>query len=209
MISRLVLLTDRRQAEQAGHDLVELVHAAVGAGVRTVLLREKDLSVGERLVLARDIHRSLAPVSGTLIMASDATAARAVGAGVHLAATDPWPAYTRQPPERLLVGRSCHSVEELRAADREGASYATLSPVFPTASKPGYGPALGLDGLAAASDSVPELPVLALGGVGPGRVAECLAAGAHGVAVMGEVMRAANPASVVRALLAELTEPAQ
>lgn len=198
--SRLVLLTDRRQAEQAGHDLVGVVAAAVEAGVRTVLLREKDLPPTRRLTLARALCGLLGPAGGTLIVASDAVVAREVGAGVHLAAADPWPGHGAS-----SVGRSCHSVDELRAAAREGVRYATLSPVFTTASKPGYGPPLGMDGLAEACAAVPALPVLALGGIGRGRVADCLAAGAHGVAVMGEVMRASDPAGLTRDLLAELT----
>jgi thiamine-phosphate pyrophosphorylase len=103
-----------------------------------------------------------------------------------------------------MVGRSCHDLGELRSARREGVDYATLSPVFVSPSKPGYGPALGLGGLAAACDAVPDVPVLALGGVGPGRAADCAAARARGVAVMGEVMRAPDPAAVVGDLVAEL-----
>jgi thiamine-phosphate pyrophosphorylase len=105
----------------------------------------------------------------------------------------------------LLMGRSCHSVADLRAAHQEGLDYATLSPIWPTSSKPGYGPPLGPEGLTTAVAAVPDLPVYALGGVTLGRIAACLAAGATGVAVMGEVMRAPDPRSTVRALLTELT----
>jgi thiamine-phosphate pyrophosphorylase len=90
------------------------------------------------------------------------------------------------------------------AADR--VDYATLSPIWATASKPGYGPALGIEGLAKAVVAVPELPVYALGGVMPGRASACIEAGAAGVAVMGAVMGAPDPAAVVRVLLAELGE---
>jgi thiamine-phosphate pyrophosphorylase len=103
-----------------------------------------------------------------------------------------------------VVGRSCHSAAELQAAQAAGVDYATFSPVWPTASKPGYGPALGLRGLAAGVASVPGLPVYALGGVEPGRAAPCRAAGAAGAVVMGVIMRAPDPEPVVRSLLAEL-----
>lgn len=82
----------------------------------------------------------------------------------------------------------------------------TLSPVWETASKPGYGPALGVEGLAAAVAAVPGLPVYALGGIGPGRVAACVEAGAVGVAVMGAVMGAVDPGAVVRQILVEAGE---
>jgi thiamine-phosphate pyrophosphorylase len=71
----------------------------------------------------------------------------------------------------------------------------TLSPIFATASKPGYGPELGLAALTHAARH--GLALLALGGVTPQRARECVAAGAAGIAVMGEVMRAAGPPSRV------------
>lgn len=97
------------------------------------------------------------------------------------------------------MGRSCHDLAELQAAADEGCDYATLSPVFLTPSKPRYGPALGVDAL-----HRPPLPVYALGGVTTGNAADCRAAGAVGVAVMGAVMRAADPARTVSELLAAI-----
>ena len=83
-----------------------------------------------------------------------------------------------------------------------GAAYATLSPVFPTAPKPGYGPPLGLAGLARLARTVPDLPVYALGGIDAASAAACRGAGAAAVAVMGAVMRAAEPEAATRELLA-------
>src|SRR5680860_1231000 len=89
-------------------------------------------------------------------------------------------------------------------AGAEGCDYVTLSPVFATASKPGYGPALGLPGLAAFTTGAAP-PAYALGGVHPPDVADCLAAGASGIAVMGPVMRTPQ---LVAAYLAALQEVA-
>ncbi len=83
---------------------------------------------------------------------------------------------------------------------RAGADYVTVSPVFPTASKPGYGPAIGLDGLAGRSRRR-AAPVVALGGITPDNAALCRAAGAVGIAVMGEVMRADDPQATVARLI--------
>jgi thiamine-phosphate pyrophosphorylase len=89
-------------------------------------------------------------------------------------------------------------------AEAHGAAYVTASPVFTTISKPGYGPTLGADGLAELVAST-DLPVIALGGVtGPAEIDACRQAGAAGVAVMGAVMTAADPARTVRALLEEI-----
>ena len=91
-----------------------------------------------------------------------------------------------------LIGVSAHNLDEAKRAEKAGADYVTLSPVFASDSKPGYGPALGLDGLTAVVHAV-ALPVLALGGVTAARVPACVKAGATGVAVMGEVMRGEDP----------------
>ena len=80
----------------------------------------------------------------------------------------------------------------MREAASAGADYVTLSPIFPSASKPGYGPALGTNILGEAAKL--GIPVLALGGVTADKAAACRAAGAAGIAVMGPAMRSSDPA---------------
>jgi thiamine-phosphate pyrophosphorylase len=204
----VLVVTDRALARAAGRDLVEVVAAALDGGAREVLLRDRDLPPAERRRLAEELRSATAAVGAALHVAGDAALARAVGAdGVHLAAAEPWPEAAAR--EGLVAGRSCHTPSELAAALVEGADRATYSPVFATASKPGYGPALGLDGLAAGCRAVPGLAVLALGGVDPATAGACVEAGAAGVAVMGGIMRAADPAAAVRALLRAVAGAAQ
>jgi thiamine-phosphate pyrophosphorylase len=178
----LLVLTDRTQTR--GRPLVDVVRAAVEGGATTVVLREKDLPGPERSALAD----ALRPFVPTLLVAGDETIP---ADGVHLAATDHFP-----DPRPGVVGRSCHATDELTAAADEGCDYATISPIFASESKPGYGPALGVDVLRDA-----PLPVYALGGVDASNAARCRAAGAAGVAVMGHVMRADDPAAAVRELI--------
>ena len=187
----LIVLTDGSQA--GGRDLVAVVAAALAGGARAVVLREKDRPRRDRLALAAALRDVLGEVDGVLLVASDATIP---ADGVHLGARDPLPT-----PRPGLVGRSCHGSAELAAAAAEGCTYAFVSPVFATASKPGYGPALGVGALAAS-----PLPTWALGGVGAGTAAACVAAGAAGVAVMGEVMRARDPGEAVAGILAALRD---
>jgi thiamine-phosphate diphosphorylase len=182
---RLLVLTDRTQT--AGRPLLDVVTAAIAGGARAVVLREKDLAARARAELASALAAVLRPVDGMLLVASGPATAD----GVHLAGADPFPV-----PAPPVVGRSCHSGAELRDAAVEGCAYATLSPIFRSASKPGYGPPLGPEALRDA-----PLPVLALGGVTPSNAGACVAAGAYGVAVMGELMRAPDPAATVSALL--------
>ena len=99
-----------------------------------------------------------------------------------------------------LVGVSCHSELELAIATAAGADYATYSPIFPTASKPGYGPPIGLAGLRRAASGT-ELPIVALGGIDATRASACRAVGAAGVAVLGAVNRAADPKAASRRLV--------
>jgi thiamine-phosphate pyrophosphorylase len=130
-------------------------------------------------------------------------AAMAGAAGVHLpSGGNPEGARTRLPGG--LVGASAHSAGEASALLGSGADYVTISPVFVTDSKPGYGPAIGLDGLAEIVARVPGR-VIALGGINAATAPLCLSAGASGVAVMGEVMRAPNPQAVVKAILAAIS----
>lgn len=105
----------------------------------------------------------------------------------------------------------CHDVAEVRAAVGAPvpAEFVTISPVAPTASKPGYGPALGVAGVRAAVAAAHGVPVFALGGVTPANAPSFLAAGAHGVAVMGPVLRADEPQAVVATYLAVLEEAAR
>jgi thiamine-phosphate diphosphorylase len=197
-LGRLLVLTDRALCRSP---LAETVAAAVSGGARCVVLREKDLPAAERAALADDLREVLRPVGGTLVLAGPALPAEhgLPDAAVHLSARDP-----RPDPRPPLLGRSCHGAASLAAAAAEGCDWVTLSPVFPTPSKPGYGPALGTDGLAALTGDV---PVYALGGVTAASAAGCLAAGAAGVAVLGAVMRAPRPDRVVADLLAALGEP--
>ncbi|MGC4848257.1 thiamine phosphate synthase [Micromonospora sp. DT15] len=177
--SGVVLLTDRRVAREG---LDRVVAGAVAGGVRWVVLREKDLPRAERAALAADLRAILADVGGTLIVAGPDPLG---GDAVHLPAAGPYP-----PPAHPLVGRSCHDRSELDRLTTE--HYATISPVHPTRTKPGYGPPLGTDGLRKLVEASP-VPVLALGGIEtPEQVTACVQSGATGVAVLGALMRAEN-----------------
>ncbi|MBW4703252.1 MULTISPECIES: thiamine phosphate synthase [unclassified Micromonospora] len=183
----VVLLTDRLVARG---DLVDVVAGAVGGGVRWVVLRERDLPRAERAAIAVDLRAVLAQAGGTLIVAGPDPLD---GDAVHLPAAGPYP-----PPAVGLVGRSCHDTAELARLTTE--DYVTLSPVWATRSKPGYGPPLRPDGLRDLIRRSP-VPVLALGGVEtPEQVTACVDAGAVGVAVLGAIMRAADPTGAATTL---------
>jgi thiamine-phosphate pyrophosphorylase len=95
-----------------------------------------------------------------------------------------------------MLGISASNPEEATAGERLGAAYIGAGPIWPTPSKPDADPPIGLDGLAAICDVV-SIPVVAIGGVDATNAAECLAAGAAGVAV---VRAAADARAVSEAL---------
>lgn len=180
-LPRILLLTDRSQLP-AGRELVGTVAACVDAGLETVVLRELDLPEEQRATLA-------AALRSTGVVVVSARTRLPGSAGVHLAAHQAGPAPAG------LHGRSCHDDEEVRRAVADRASYLTISPVATSASKPGHGPALGPAGVRRAAQLADGVPVFALGGVDAHNAAAMRAAGAHGVAVMGAVMRADDPAA--------------
>jgi thiamine-phosphate pyrophosphorylase len=196
----LLVISDRSQATRP---LPEIAEAVFRGGCRWFSLREKDLPPPERLDLLRALVALGRRFGATVTAHEDIEAVVAIGAGgVHLpGGGDPAAARRRLPAG--LIGVSAHVPEEAAAQLKAGADYVTLSPIFLTASKPGYGPAVGLGALAAAS-RLSRGPVIALGGIGADNIADCLAAGARGIAVMGEIMRAADPEATVRHLLAAI-----
>jgi thiamine-phosphate pyrophosphorylase len=101
-----------------------------------------------------------------------------------------------------LIGLSVHSAAEAATAD-PAADYVTLSPIFASISKPGYGPAIDRQGLADAV-ATSRVPVVALGGITADNLGACLAAGAAAAAVMGAVMAAPDPEAATAALVRAL-----
>ncbi len=200
----LLIISDRSQARAP---LAEVSAAAFGAGGRWLMLREKDLEAGARLALLRELVALGAPFGAAVTVNGDLAAVRAAGAaGLHLPAGGEVAAARAALGQGALIGASIHDATEAEAMAAAGADYVTLSPVFASASKPGYGPALGLAALRAAAARSP-VPVLALGGIGAANARSCLDAGAAGIAVMGAVMGAADPGAVVAALLAAMAPP--
>jgi thiamine-phosphate pyrophosphorylase len=191
----LLVITDRHQARHP----IETIAEAVGQG-GWLLLRDKDLEPVARRRLAARLAEVSRRCGMHLSISRDVELAAEFGASVHLQA----PAAVRAARRRLgpaaVIGVSAHRQGDVAAAVAGGADYVTLSPIFLTASKPGYGPALGLSTIGPAARL--GISVLALGGITVSTVAACLDAGAAGVAVMGDMMRAEEPGAAIGSLMA-------
>ncbi|SDK92999.1 thiamine-phosphate pyrophosphorylase [Nocardioides sp. YR527] len=205
-LPRLLVLTDRSQL-RLGRGLLPTLAECAEAGLTHVVLRELDESPEQRAGLAE----ALAAL-GLVVIAAHTPLPAAVGLQLPAAGSCNTSfvgllAPSERPDSRcnsvLHLGRSCHSPAEVAQAAEDGFGYAMLSPYSLTESKPGYGPPLGPEPFRDLA-----LPTYALGGITPDNAAEAVAAGAHGVAVMGAVMRAEEPGQVVRDLLAALATTA-
>ena len=195
-LPRLLVITDRLGAALPLETIADRLCAPGGAP--WLLFRDKDMPRRERAALGWSL-REMARVAGVLFSVSvDVELAAEIRAdGVHLQSLDQIGPARARLGDRAIIGLSCHAAGEVAAARDADADYATLSPIFPTASKPGYGPPLGVEALRAAAEA--GLPVFALGGVLPENAPSCREAGAHGVAVMGPVMRAQDPFAALQA----------
>ncbi len=193
----LLIVTDRHQARRP---LEVIVHDAMAAGARWFWFRDRDLLLAERKALAFQLAEIVRGAGGCLSIGADVELAVEAGTGaVHVRNVADIARARQTLGSAALIGLSAHSVKDAAEAQRAGASYVTLSPIYPTASKPGYGPALGTSAIERAAQI--GIPIVALGGIDPDNAPPARAAGASAIAVMGGVMRAEDPQRAVRALL--------
>ena len=120
--------------------------------------------------------------------------------GVHLGQEDlPISAARKVLGDHKIIGASTHSVEQAQEAEREGADYVAIGPVFFTATKPGLGSAKGIEIIGKVKEKV-HIPVIAIGGINSDNVEKTLKAGADGVAVISAVFKEANTGLATRRL---------
>ncbi len=198
----LYLITDRKIAADRG--LLYVVEEALKGGTKAVQLREKDLDGRELLQVALAL-RELTERYGALLFINDRVdVALLCGAdGVHLPENSFSPSALRERfGRRLLIGVSCHSVEAAERAEREGADFATLGPVYYTPSKRRFGLPVGTAPLKEASRL--SVPVFALGGIKKENIREVIMCGVHGVAVISAIMAAPDIREETERLIREI-----
>lgn len=172
------------------------------AGIDGFQVRDKTATTRELVELTRVVLAAVRPLGATVVVDDRLDVALATGAdGVHLGEHDLPVELAAAVAPHLLLGATCRDREAVERASAAGASYAGFGPVHDTASKTGLPPALGTSAITAACG---VLPLVAIGGIGPGRVRPALDAGAHGVAVLGAIWRDPDPLAAAKELVREL-----
>jgi len=189
----LYLVTDRGLAQ--GRSTLEIVEAAVAGGVTCVQLREKECSTREFIRQAFEIKEFLKARGVPLIINDRVDVAQAVAAdGVHLGQTDmPLEIAKKILGGSMIIGISAESLKDALEAEKGGADYLGVSPIFATPTKTDTAPPLGLEGLRSIRKAV-SIPLVGIGGLNRENAAAVIQSGGDGVAVVSAIVAAADPA---------------
>ncbi len=184
----------------AGRTDLDVLHAVIQGGAKIIQLREKECSVKDLYRLAL-LFREITGKAGVLLMINDhLDIAMAVEAdGVHLGQNDLPVAVARKLAPELLIGASTHSLEEAQEAQRNGADYVNIGPIFPTQTKEGVDRFLGPDSIPAISSRI-QVPFTVMGGINESNIDLVLAQGARRVAVVTAITQAPDIAQAVLSL---------
>lgn len=207
-LPRLMLIADgfaSGRVNQTGEELQQQVHELVETGLTFVQLRDHEAHAEPFKEAARHLVERLRSIQPnlTITINTRAAIARELGCGLHVGkrTTEAFSLFSHGgeragegvvSPQARPLGYSAHSLREIQHASSAGFDYATFSPIFPTTTHPDIYPA-GLKALSKTCAATPGLPVFAVGGITPERTEACLGAGAHGVAVLSDLLDAADP----------------
>lgn len=213
----LCYVTDRHLLSESGgtdphvEQLSRRIAWAAAAGVDWIQIREKDLSAGELVEVARQgVAASKRADGGSRVIVNDRidVALAAGAAGVHLGGgsvpVEAAVEWLRQgnAAKDFLVGVSCHEIRQAIAAEKAGASYVFFGPVYETPSKKKFGPPQGIEKLREVCKAV-CIPVVAIGGITQENASECIRAGAAGIAAI-RMFQQARDAAFVASVVSKL-----
>jgi len=202
---KLCLVADSEAAK--GRYLLKLIEKGVDSGVTLVQLRAKELQTREFLQLALQTAKLLKEKSIPLIINDRIDIALACGAeGVHLGQEDiPLPYARKILGKKKRIGISVNTVNEAEEAEKGGADYLGVGPVYYTPSKRDLKAILGPSGLKVIREKV-KIPILAIGGINAENAREVMSCGVDGIAVISALMEAEDIAEATRELIQEISK---
>lgn len=188
----LYLITDRKLFTDHS-SLFTAVEEALKSGLKAVQLREKDFGARDLLGMAYKMRELTKTYQARLFINDRVDIALAVEAdGVHLGRESiPAHAVKKTFKDRLIIGVSTHSLDEAVDAEKGGADFVTLGPVYHTPSKMKYGEPIGIELLRSIKGKI-SIPVFAIGGIRIDKVGEVKDAGADGLALISAILTAEN-----------------
>jgi thiamine-phosphate pyrophosphorylase len=189
---KLYLITDRKLFD-AQCTMYLALETALAAGVRAVQLREKDLSIRDLLDMAYWMRELTNEYDAKLFINDRVDVALAVDAdGVHLGQNSITVHAVRKiAGHKLLTGVSTHSIDEAIEAEKDGADFITIGPIYETPSKLSYGQPVGINSIRDIKSRI-SIPALAIGGIKPDKVKEAIKTGADGIALISGILTAKN-----------------
>jgi thiamine-phosphate pyrophosphorylase len=183
-----------------GRSNLEVLEAAIQGGTRIVQLREKEYRKKDLYHLALKFRKMTARPGVLLIINDHVDIALGVEAdGVHLGQDDLPVQVVRKLAPDLLIGASTHSLEQALQAEKDGADYINIGPIFSTKTKEGVERFLGPEVIARISPQV-DVPFTVMGGINEANIDQVLAQGARRVAMVTAITQAANIAERVKSL---------
>jgi len=182
----------------AGRSSLDVLGDVLASGVRIVQLREKGKTKKELFDLAVNYRRLTSRAGALLIINDFLDIALAVEAdGVHLGQDDLPLNAARNIAPHLIIGVSTHNLEEAVTAQKQGASYINIGPIFPTGTKQGLSRFLGVEKIPEISRHI-TIPFTVMGGINMSNISDVLKAGARTVAMVTGVTQADNIRETVR-----------
>jgi thiamine-phosphate pyrophosphorylase len=177
---------------------VRAAEAMIKGGVDLIQLRGKKQSIDELADLAEELHELTSQSSTPLIVNDHAEVPSKVPVeGVHLGQDDDSIEVARRKAGRaVVIGKSTHSLEQARAAQREGADCIGFGPIFATPTKPNYAP-IGLSDIKRVHEEV-SLPIFCIGGIKIDNLEQVIGAGARRVAIVSGLLKAPDIAAYAR-----------
>ena len=189
---KLYLVTDPHLCATFG--LLNTVNAAVKGGITMVQLRDKEASTNDRIGVGKELQKILKDTEIPLIINDDVEAALAIDAdGIHIGQNDKSTVEIRgKVGKDKIVGLSCETIEDAKAADPALVDYIGISPVFPTPTKSDFNAYIGLDGISDIVNAT-SLPSVAIGGLKREHCGKIFSTGCQGMAVVSAICGKDDP----------------